>query len=184
VDQHSDSNCDHFLLRCNSDVTSLLSGTAIRSLLLTYQTMSQSLVWRLISFLIPSEVYLLRVLKCLVIHRKERQGQESFNKNCQCSYCQVGDWWSYGILVPSRESWSLHWQEFCCILLEELCHRGFESLENKMVMYNQTRLFFWKMLTVNLLDYQQWMITYTGHMKLSDKSLYEWIQIYTRLKPY
>jgi len=33
-----------FLLRCNSDVTSLLSGTAIRPLLLTYQTMSQSLV--------------------------------------------------------------------------------------------------------------------------------------------
>ena len=47
-----------------------------RPLLLIYQTVSQSLVWRLAPFLTLSEVCLIEVLKCWMAHRKGKTKSE------------------------------------------------------------------------------------------------------------
>jgi len=59
--------------------------------------------------------------------QKGRQARSLLTKSSMLSL-PTGNWWSYASLY-FRESWSLYWPELCCVLLEKLCYRSFESLE-------------------------------------------------------
>jgi len=108
-------------------------------MLLTYQICTKPGLKTYIIFDTIRSV-LLRVLNAWWYTEKERQGQESLTKIVNALTCQVGDCgpmaslYLLGILIITLT-------EFVVILWKSYVTE-FEKLGNKMVMYNQTRLFF------------------------------------------
>jgi len=144
VDKHSDPLW-HFC-RCNSDYQSL-SGLQSRPLLLIYQTMSQSLVWDL--------HYFWHIRRCIWQEfwmlggtQKGKTRPGVFNKNCQCSYCQAGNWWSHGILyllgtliiTPTRIFIVFYWKSYVTEVLKAW-KQDSDVQSDKVIL--------WKMLMVN-----------------------------------
>jgi len=139
-----------------------------RPLLLTYQTMSQSPGFEglTLSFDTIRSVFDKSSENAWWYTEKERQGQKSSNKNCQCSYCQarklvvpMASLYLFReplIITPNQNFVVFYWKSYVTEVLKAWKQDGDVHLD-KVILPE-------KMLKVNLLDYQQWMTTYTGHM--------------------
>jgi len=87
-----------FLLRWIQNVTSLLSGTAIKAIVAyisDYVTKPGLKTYTILTLL---EVCLIRVLNAGWYADEEKTSQSLVTKNRQCSYGQTGNWWSYASL--------------------------------------------------------------------------------------
>jgi len=78
-----------FLLRCNSDVTSLLSGNCNQGIVAYISDYVTRAWFEDLHYLDTIKVCLIRVLKCWVVRRRGKTRPEVSYENRQCSYGQT-----------------------------------------------------------------------------------------------
>jgi len=117
-----------YLLRSNSDVTSLLSGTAIKAIVayvsdyITKPGLKTYSIFDIIKSVFDKNSEMMGGDKT------EGKGQKGIYADCELLDCQNGDWQSHGITLHPRKPRSLYKAQIHSILLEGLRERGIEHM--------------------------------------------------------